>query len=108
MPGLEKEKKPSIIKKEDTNMENELNELNNDLALEDKILNESKIETQDSESYKIKLFLLKADFLTSNSKVTNIDVHRKLFNDSIVNFLKNRVNLKQKNLMRKVILLNYH
>lgn len=37
------------------------------------------------------LFALRRDLLTSNSNITDIGVHRKLFNDCFVNFLRNNV-----------------
>ena len=37
------------------------------------------------------LFALRRDLLTADSNITQIGVHRKLFNDCFVNFLKNKV-----------------
>jgi len=37
------------------------------------------------------LFALQRDLLTSNSTITQIGAHRKLFNDCFVNFLRNKV-----------------
>ena len=37
------------------------------------------------------LFALKREFLTSDSNITQIAIHRKLFNDCFVNFLRNKV-----------------
>lgn len=37
------------------------------------------------------LFALKRELLTSDSNITQIAIHRKLFNDCFVNFLRNKV-----------------
>lgn len=41
-----------------------------------------------------KLFALKKENLAENSKITQQDIHRKLFNDCFVNFLKNQLSPK--------------
>lgn len=53
----------------------------------DSILDTSKVEED------TKLFVLKKEFLTSSSKIIQQDVHRKMFNDCFVNFLKNQARL---------------
>jgi hypothetical protein len=53
---------------------------------------ESGIETSEEENV-TKLFILKKEYLTKNSKVIDQDVHRKFFNDAFVNYLKNKVRL---------------
>lgn len=41
-----------------------------------------------------KLFVLKKEDLADNSKINQQDIHRKLFNDCFVNFLKNQLSPK--------------
>ncbi len=89
MPGLEKEKKNAQkpLEKTDQNVKEEDKEMENEILEGLKQKQEVKSET----IIQVKLFLLNEETLTSNSKVTDIDIHRKLFNDSLVNFLKNKV-----------------
>jgi hypothetical protein len=92
MPGLEKEKKPAPkpVEKLDKNLKEDELEMEKEILEGLKDQKEAVTNTNGS-SNQIKLYWLNEETLTASSKVTDIDVHRKLFNDSLVNFLKNKV-----------------
>ena len=98
MPGLEKQRMENNRFKKKENNENEeekeesKNEKVNGNEQDNSIENINPINDEE-----LKLFILKKEYLTKNSKVTDKDVHRKLYNDSLVNFLKNKVIFRLKN-----------
>lgn len=92
MPGVEKDKKTETTSGEENVEVNQegINDL--DAELEKEMANgDAEKEEQTKEKEQDKLFLLKEDLLTSDSKVIDLDVHRKLYNDCLVQFLKNKV-----------------
>jgi len=78
-PPTIEEKDPEIKKLEEEMAEAELDDI--DLNKEDESI-EKKYD---------RLFVLKKENLSSKSKICQQDIHRKMFNDSFVNLLKNKV-----------------
>lgn len=68
---------PGLVKQDKKKQENKLDD---------------KIEQEKSDDL-VKLFALKREYLVADSKIIQQDIHRKMFNDSVVNFLKNQVNI---------------
>lgn len=108
MPGLEKNKPKPAVTKQPVIEESSNGKENFDLSEDaEAALTASLIESEktasaeEAASSQIELFLLKPESLTKNSKVTDQDVHRKLFNDSMVNFLKNKIS---PNLYKKLLI----
>ncbi len=95
MPGLTKDK-PAPKKLPKVEEDEKMDEKMDDEAMMLKEFNENKEEAkpekvENEPEDAIKLFALKLDNLTENSKVCQKDAHRKLFNDSFVILLRHHV-----------------
>ena len=99
MPGLIKQVEKTRIKLKPLEPEDQDNQNQTDSkATEENVENnnknekeESSAEIQNGQQELIKLFILSKETLTDDSKILQIDVHRKMYNDCIVKLLKYEV-----------------